>query len=293
MSLEERKTKEGEEHLMAAAKYLETSAWKLKFSPDWDSASDEFNKAAVCFKVGKSWEKAKESHLKAAEAYANCGNLYHAGKQLEQAINIVRDLGQVEEVESLAARGGLLYRQAGSPESAAQLMVRAAKLLELKDPGRAVGLYQKAADTVATEDRESEAAGHLEQAAKLCVRSAQYDKAAELLENCLSIYSNSGRSITGNPYGRLVLAFVIVQERRGDCVAASKVWAQWGGFCDGHQAAAARDIVTAYSESDPALARRGLASPAVKTLDNEYVKLARDLDLPPGGDGEEGELDLC
>ena len=55
MSLEERKTKEGLEHLAAAAKYLETSAWKLKFSPDWDSASDEFNKAAVCFKVGRSY----------------------------------------------------------------------------------------------------------------------------------------------------------------------------------------------------------------------------------------------
>ena len=54
MSLEERKTKEGEDHLAAAAKYLETSAWKLKFSPDWDSASDEFNKAAVCFKVGRT-----------------------------------------------------------------------------------------------------------------------------------------------------------------------------------------------------------------------------------------------
>ena len=57
MSLEERKTKEGQEHLAAAAKYLETSAWKLKFSPDWDSASDEFNKAAVCFKVGRSYPR--------------------------------------------------------------------------------------------------------------------------------------------------------------------------------------------------------------------------------------------
>ena len=56
---------------------------------------------------------------------------------------MVRDLGQLEEVEALAERGGLLYRQAGSPESAAQLMVRAAKLLEMKDPGKAVGLYQK------------------------------------------------------------------------------------------------------------------------------------------------------
>ena len=34
---------------------LETSVWKLKFSPDWDSAADKFNKAAVCFKVNQSY----------------------------------------------------------------------------------------------------------------------------------------------------------------------------------------------------------------------------------------------
>ena len=31
--------------------HAEVSYLKLKFSPDWDSAADEFNKAAVCFKV--------------------------------------------------------------------------------------------------------------------------------------------------------------------------------------------------------------------------------------------------
>ena len=49
----------------------------------------------------------------------------------------------VTQVESLASRGGLLYRQAGSPESAAQLLVRAAKLLEGTRPEDAIGLYQK------------------------------------------------------------------------------------------------------------------------------------------------------
>ena len=82
---------------------------------------------------------------------------------------------------------------------------------------------------MATEDRQSEAAQHLEQAAKLSVRSGQLDRAAELLETCLSLHSNSGGNVTGNPYGRLVLAFVLVQERRGDCVAASKVRGGRGG----------------------------------------------------------------
>ena len=64
--------------------YLETSVWKLKFAPDWDSAANELNKAAVAFRVGQSHAQAKDAHLRAAEAYANNGNLYHAGKQLDQ-----------------------------------------------------------------------------------------------------------------------------------------------------------------------------------------------------------------
>ena len=138
-------------------------------------------------------------------------------------MNIVRDMDQLDEVEDLASRGGLLYRQAGSPESAAQLLVRAAKLLEVKDPARSVSLYQKAADTVSTEDRSTEAGQHLEQAAKLCVRTAQHDRAADLLEAALGCYSEAASPAVGSPYGRVVLAFILVQEKRGDCVAASKV----------------------------------------------------------------------
>ena len=34
-----------------AEKYLKTSPLKLKFTPDWDPAGDEFSRAATAFKV--------------------------------------------------------------------------------------------------------------------------------------------------------------------------------------------------------------------------------------------------
>ena len=46
-----------------------------------------------------------------------------------------------------------LFRQHGSPESAAQLLEKAAKIIEPKDPATALELYEKAAETVMTEDR--------------------------------------------------------------------------------------------------------------------------------------------
>ena len=51
MSLQARKVQEGQEHLREADRHLETSVWKLKFAPDWDSAANDLSKAAICFKV--------------------------------------------------------------------------------------------------------------------------------------------------------------------------------------------------------------------------------------------------
>lgn len=286
MTLQARKIQEGREHLLQAGKCLETSAWKLKFSPDWDSAADELNKAAICFKVGMSWEECKAAHMRACEAYANCGNLYHAGKQLDQALLVCKEQGKLEDVEDLASRGGLLYRQAGSPESAAQMLVRAAKMLERDTPERAISLYEKAADTVGTEDRMAEAGQHMEKAALLTVRCRQMDRAAETLHRTLGLYSEAGAG--GSQHGRVVLALILVQLQRQDSVAASKVWSQWGGWCDGHQAAAANDLIQGFGDLNRSLAQQGLTSGAVKALDNDYVKMARDMELP--AEDEEGGL---
>lgn len=285
--MEARKNAEGETHLQNADKYMETSFLKLKFSPDWDSAADELNKAATCFKVAKNWESCRKAHMRASEAYANSGGLFHAAKQLDQAVLICKEQNNFTEVVSLAERGGLLYRQAGSPESATQLLIKGAKYLEREHPDEALGLYEKAAETVGVEDRPVEAAQHLESTARLLVKLGRYDQAADTLHNSLNLFTEGGANC-----GRVVLGLVLVQIARGDVIAAGKVWSQWGGFCDGSQSGAANDIITGFSEQDGDLAKRGLSSPTVMHLDNEFAKLARDTVVPVSPEGD-GEMDLC
>ena len=57
----------------------------------------------------------------------------------------------------------------GNPESAAQLLEKAAKILESKSPEEALSLYSKAAETVGTEDRPKEASEYMAKVAKLQV----------------------------------------------------------------------------------------------------------------------------
>ena len=71
----------------------------------------------------------------------------------------------------------MLYRQNGNPEAAAQLLEKAAKILEPKHPDKALTLYIHAAETVGTEGRDKEAAEMLTKVAKLQVKQKMWDKA--------------------------------------------------------------------------------------------------------------------
>ena len=90
---------------------MKTSPLKLKFTPDWDPAGDEYSRAATAFKVAKDFEQSKKCLLKAVDCYKEVHSIFQAGKMLEQAVLCSRDMGQLEDVASLAERGALMYRQ--------------------------------------------------------------------------------------------------------------------------------------------------------------------------------------
>jgi len=294
-SIEILKADEGRAHCSKAEKYLETSWLRLKFTEDWDSAADEYSKAATCFKIAKSWDECLEAHENACIGYANSGSLYHAGKQLEHSVLIARDKQDLKLIEKFASRGGLLYRQSGYPEAAKQLLTKAAKIIESSLPEDAVSLYKKASETVGTEDRPLEAAQFLELAAKLMVRVKKYDEASEILFNTLGLYSEAG---AGSRAGRVVIKLVLVQLGRGDSVAAHKAYLTYGGYCDSLQAGVVLQITKGFTELDHDMAKAGLNSPQLLDLDNDFVRLARSIQPPPqlnsgALEDEEGEIDLC
>ena len=169
MAMQAKKLQEGDEHVRLAEKALKTSF--TKWSPDHDSAGDEFSQAATCFKVAKRYEKALDALTRACECYKQCRSLYQAAKMLEQSVIMCKESNQLDQITGLAERGGLLYRQHGSPESAAQLLEKGAKILEGPHPDLALELYRKAADTIMVEDRPKQAADYLTKVARLEVKT--------------------------------------------------------------------------------------------------------------------------
>jgi len=284
--LEKKKLEEGAEHVRLAEKHLKTSPLKLKFSPDWDPAGDEFSRAATAFKVAKDYEQAKTCLLRAVDCYKEIHSIFQAGKMLDQAVIVSRDMGKLEDVASLAERGALMYRQVNKPEAAATLLDKAAKILEKERPQDATGLYEKAAETVSTEDRPNVAAEYMGKAARLYVRCKDYDAGAGCLRREVE-----WRREAGTQAGQAVMGLVLIQLVKGDTVAAEKVFREWGGWLEGNQARAVQNTLQGYDEQDFTQVDTALNSTAVKELDLDFAKLAREVPRPKqrtGGEEEEG-----
>lgn len=119
---------------------------KLKLAPDYDSAADEYNKAAMCYRNAKNLVECKECLMKCAECHKNNRSLFHAAKSLDQAMLVCKDLNDFNSIRNLAERACHLYQQHGSPQSGAASLDKAAKILEKNYPQEALALFQHALD---------------------------------------------------------------------------------------------------------------------------------------------------
>ena len=157
---------------------------------------------------------------------------------LDQAVLVSRDMGKLEDIAKLAERGALMYRQVNKPEAASTLLDKAAKMLEKDRPEDATGLYEKAAETVSTEDRPNVAAEYMGKAARLYVRTKDFDSAIGCLRREVE-----WRREAGTQAGQAVMGLVLIELKRGDRVASEKVFREWGGWLDGNQARAVTNVL--------------------------------------------------
>lgn len=267
---------EAEDNIKQAEKYLKTSVFK--WNPDYDSAGDAYSRAATAYKVGGNKQKAIECLDKACECYKHMRTLFQAARVLDQAVLLSRDLNDFEAVVSYAERGALLFRQDGSTESAAQLLEKAAKIVVATDPEKAIGIYLKAADTVGLEDEPRKAIDHIAMAARLQVRCKKWDEAVVTLNKVLHIMSSlDGYAAVA---GRNAAGLVMVQLMREDHIAATKAFEMYGGYCDHETQRALGSLLEAFDEQDGDAAKEAINNKALKDLDIDFARLAKQIVLP-------------
>ncbi|KAE8680890.1 Alpha-soluble NSF attachment protein [Hibiscus syriacus] len=204
----------GEEFEKKAEKKL--SGWGL-FGSKHEDAAELFDKAANCFKLAKSWNKAGSTYVKiancnlkldskheAAQAYVDAAHCYkktnakEAISCLEQAVNMFCDIGRL----SMAAR---YYKEIAELHESEQNIEQA------------IDFYEKAADFFQNEDVSTSANQCKQKVAQFAAQIEQYQKAIEIYED-IARQSLSNNLLKYGVKGHLLNAG-ICQLCKGDVVA--------------------------------------------------------------------------
>lgn len=277
MSLAAKKISEAEELVRTAEKSLKVSL--LKWAPDYDSAADEYSKAATAFRIAKSFDRSKECFLKAIDCYKSNKSWFHAAKCYEQIILLSKETGNLVDVEEYANKACSLYQQHGSPEAAASALDKAAKLTEQKHPEIALRFYQHAVEVILIEDSTRQAAEFCSKVSRLLVKLKRYEEATKALKKEIAL---NQQTESYGIIGRLVVALVLVQLALGDSVEAEKSFKEWGNCCEAEEVSTLQTLLQAFDEEDAELAARMLANPFIRHMDVEYSILAKNIPLPKG-----------
>ncbi|XP_074616087.1 gamma-soluble NSF attachment protein-like [Acropora palmata] len=277
-ALQARKLQEGQQLLKEAENFVKTS-W-LKWKPDWDSAADKYMKAGTCFKAAKCYDKASNAFRKAADAHYNAKALFHAAKALEQAATVLKEMKNFREAIPLVERAVEMYRQGGSPDTAALALIRGAKMCDSSDPAKAAEMYIGASEMNVVEDKIREAIEPLSKGANLYLKLKRFQEALKVFKQQMKLYQQIENF---KMMHKVILSMVVVHLHEGDYVAADNCYKdsfEIPDFGGSDEAVAAEKILECFDQGD-AQGMKTCTSQAIFTyLDNEVAKLSRSLRVP-------------
>ncbi|KAK4020850.1 hypothetical protein OUZ56_002794 [Daphnia magna] len=204
---------------------------------------------------------------------------FSAAKSLDQAILLLKELQDWKEISTIAHKACQLFQEHGSPDTAALLLDKSAKMIEPHLPEDALVLYKRAMEVVMVEDRPRQASEFASRAGRLLVRLGRYEDAINMLSKEMN-YHIAGENPAA--VGRVLVAVVMLHLAREDIIAAGKAIQEWGGNGQQEELQVAMNLHHAFDSEDAQAAERALADPFIRHMDVEYAKLTRSVPLPKG-----------
>ncbi|XP_003738989.1 gamma-soluble NSF attachment protein [Galendromus occidentalis] len=262
-----------EQCLAEAEKHLKTSF--LKRQPNYELAADRYQRAAQLAR-GQN-EKQRDLLLKAADCFVKQGSFYSAGKQVEAAALVSRDMKDFAQVAALFERASNLFVQHRSIDSAALVLERGAKILEQQESHwkDAIAFYKRGAELALMEEKNRQAGEFYGNALKMALKLKDYDDALNMVLRQRESYEQDGAS--GDLSGRLVVYQILIQIARGDEIAAQKALRDGSGWLDQEQYDIMSTLLKGFDEREPDLIVHALNHPFLKHMDTEMAKVARNL----------------
>ncbi|UXI19407.1 hypothetical protein NH340_JMT05350 [Sarcoptes scabiei] len=255
-----------------AEKALKTGL--MKWKPDYDVAANEYSKAANIFKILRMPEKAIEANLKAFDCYLQTKTYFSAAKCYEQAGALAKELKDWENMIIYYDKACEYYREHGVPDTAALTYNKAAGVLETIRPEKSAEWYGKCYDTVENEDRHLQAAEYANKAVRMYLKLKHYDQAVHWSQKAFESYLTGSEERSA---GRQVVTTIIIHLAQDDSVAAQKAYMANKGYIHNDERWTLDQLFKGLDHFDNDAITSALKSPFFANLDNELVKIIRDL----------------
>lgn len=204
----------GEEFEKKAEKKI--SGWGL-FGSKYEDAADFYDKAANCFKLAKSWDRAGSTYVKLSNCYTKLDSKHEAAQAYADAGHCYKKTSAKEAISCLEQAANL-FLDNGRFNMAGKYYKEIAELYELEQNfEQAIIYFEKAADIYQSEEATT--------AANQCnAKVAQFAAQLEQYQKAIQIYEDIGRQSLNNnllKYGVKghLLNAGICQLCKGDVVA--------------------------------------------------------------------------
>ncbi|EGD74116.1 hypothetical protein PTSG_06126 [Salpingoeca rosetta] len=276
------KAAEAMKHLEAGEKALKTSMFK--WTPEYDIAAGEFEKAGLNFKIAKDYKNAVHAYRRAAECHAHpkCSSTpFHAGKALESAASCAKDMKDPKLSIELIKESAQNYRLTGKNLSACSVLEKAAQQCEQqKDFTDAMELYKDIVELFEEEGKQRQSKRPLERAIACAVKAQDYQAASQLLERQSKLLLETATIAFAYQSG---LSQVVVALHTGDFVKADRVFntcaSELNGFGSSEEGRLASQLLEAFESGDGLELDSIKSNTIFKFLIPEVSSLARGLKM--------------
>ncbi|KAJ2498746.1 hypothetical protein GGI11_008019 [Coemansia sp. RSA 2049] len=259
------------------------SSWFSK--PEWDAAAQYWDKAAVSYKTALHFEEAIDCHAKASDAFTKINALYLAAKGYENAAIIAeKQLKDHSKAVTYYCKSSDMFRSQGSsPDRAAEMLEKAAKICEDVDTDQAIQLYDSALGIYETEDRLRLSMGTFRKLTTYLIEKNRLLEAADVQMRLYSVCDQTNNRYEGS---KCCLAVIVLLLAFGDNVAANKKMDEFGqsvSLLHSDEFALADQMLQAYTDGDQQRLTQLALSQKVSFLDSSISRLATRFRVPGGG----------
>jgi len=159
-------------------------------------------------------------------------------------------------------------------DTAALTLNRGAQMIESVKPEKAAEWYSQASEVTMLEERPRQAAEYANKSVRIYLKLRRYEDAIEWLRKAMNhlLEADDRPSL-----GRLYVGLVLIELAHEDVVSAQKAFREGKSYIEDAEIAYLTTLLDGFDQMDATAIVTGLNSPFIKSLDNEYTKIARNL----------------